>query len=97
MLFRKPQEHTEKFIRDQTTAFYRLLLLIALLSVIIFVLYLSYSVSIRSDKYDKFNEISYFVVSAVLSIISSIISFFFGLQAGEKSKPIEIPKESDNK
>ena len=79
------QTFSEKYLKDQKQISLRFQLLVMILTVTCFIISLSFATGIISKTYDKFNEIAYFSVSALFSLISGIAGFFYGVEVSKKA------------
>lgn len=86
------QLFSEEHIQNQTITKLRFKLLISLVIVIVVVLALSFGAGYTSSKWDAFNETIKITGSGVLAIFSSIVAYYFGVDAGKKEQKLEDQK-----
>jgi hypothetical protein len=89
--FNNKQEHTEKFLENSLKNKLRYWVLIYILLILIYIITLSFASGfLAGNKYDDFNGVVNLLSSGLLSLITGIISFFYGIEVGGKKQELKI-------
>lgn len=88
---RNKQTFTEKYLESTKKNALRYWVLVYILLILIYTLTLSFlSGYLAGNKYTNFDAVVNLLISGLLSLITGIISYFFGIEIGKKSESKEV-------
>jgi Na+-driven multidrug efflux pump len=81
------QDFTEKYLESTKKNALRYWVLVYILLILIYTLTLSFvSGYLAGNKYTNFDAVVNLLISGLLSLITGIISYFFGIEIGKKAE-----------
>lgn len=78
------QEFSEKYLENTKKNRHRYMILVMIISVILYAITLSFFAGFIGKDYTDFNAANSLTISGLLSIITGIVGFFFGVEVGKK-------------
>lgn len=96
-LFKKNmRDFSEEYLKNKKKDELRFWILIWILFILVYLVTLSFiSGVLASNKFDDFNGIVSLLASGLLSLVSGIIGFYYGIEVGKKDK--KEPQIEDKK
>jgi putative Mn2+ efflux pump MntP len=85
------QEFSEKYLENTKKNRHRYMILVMIITVIIYAITLSFLAGFIGKDYTDFNAANSLTISGLLSLITGIVGFFFGVEVGKK------PDKKDDK
>ena len=87
MFNKQNREYTEDYLKSRSKTTNRYWILIFILFSMMYIVNLAFAAGLLSgSKFQEFYAIANLVASGLLSIVTAIISFYYGVEVGKKSE-----------
>jgi putative Mn2+ efflux pump MntP len=88
------QEFSEKYLENTKKNRHRYMILVMIITVIIYAITLSFLAGFIGKDYTDFNAANSLTISGLLSLITGIVGFFFGVEVGKKPDKKDVKPET---